>query len=752
MIKKYSDKFTFYYKVSFFIVTLASFGSIIYFWSGGFLDGTKSKNLHRSHYILEKINSTKPINEVKSLVFSENNKIALSLIASVEKDLEVLNNSVSDDEYDTINSELQRLKAAVAALISFPRTDKVFNVLNTKVSKFHSFVSKNEWRTLKRGANRLSSYSDGYINKNSLSSIVSKMKNEIAAMKETTSNSFLKKAEKERILKRLNSFSSELNMLSDYSQQRKKFVGVQKEFYQIMHKWLGKISPVVSYQKIRVTKSSMLFISSILIIFSLSLCLFIVGILRSKRVLRKSLREYEKDLEAYITKCIYDGLEPDSNFSCGFKNFTKRQHHIYKSQISFGKVVKESLPFASAMIASSGQITWTNLAFEKLIAKFNTKIDSIEDFKDLFGLEEDNPFVDAIVNETGGIFQLRLDTKEGFLPLEIYLNPGRSHREKYVMVYIYNLETFEQTINDQAIEILSPIKKAINSMANDTFLDNKQQLQRDFEDHKIDEIFNLFNLLSHNIEKRFSFLSSQIDSAKGSFERSDDLTKKLEEAIAPNRDEIILLKNACNKFKAFTINFINESKSNLNSLSFIKKDMNLWLDEVELRKKEQKICEQNISNLISSITKMNSLFKSLKEFRQSMAISKAKLSQKAMSIIPVSDLNNSQKQFLETLEEFSHSFRELDILLKALDKASHLSFSIADSINTPVFDVDFGLINQGIVQLEEVINKARVDGEDDLVTSLSHMYKAIKKISVSLNFSYSHLQNYHQDVEQHQIN
>jgi len=231
---------------------VATLGTIFYFWKLGFIDGSRNKDLHKVNYILEQIESKNPVKEIKTTVYNENPKLAISKVESLEADLEKINRMVDDKDFSDIKKESQDVKTSIANLISFSKTGKVISVFNDKLSKFNTYVENQKWRTLTRTSNRILNLTTGHINRKELSGLIKTIEKDFSYMVKVTENSILPSPDKSEILSRISNLEVETNMLKKYLEERSFFYGVINSYKKNLSEWVTKISPELSYQKIQV--------------------------------------------------------------------------------------------------------------------------------------------------------------------------------------------------------------------------------------------------------------------------------------------------------------------------------------------------------------------------------------------------------------------------------------------------------------------------------------------------------------------
>src|SRR5690606_34183929 len=124
---------------------------------------------------------------------------------------------------------------------SFPKTNKVFSVFNDKLQNFYTFVKENNWRTLTRVSERVLSVSQGYVNKNKLSNVISDIEKDLSYMEKVTENSILSRADKSEIASRIQNLRVETKMLSEYVTKRTAFYKEIKNLDEEFAKWMDVV-------------------------------------------------------------------------------------------------------------------------------------------------------------------------------------------------------------------------------------------------------------------------------------------------------------------------------------------------------------------------------------------------------------------------------------------------------------------------------------------------------------------------------
>ena len=231
---------------------IATLAVIFYFWKLGFIDGSKGKDLHQASFILETYESKNILQEIKTLILNENPKLAIEKTKDVEADFEKIHSQVEVNEFEQLKTSLQRSKTSAANMISFTKIDKVINVFNQKMDNFYGFVKKNNWKTLTRMSDRVFSLTNGHINKEGISKLVSQLEREFEMMTKITERSVLTSSEKSEILSRINSLKTEVTMLKKYAEERRFYFQLHGETQKAITNWLKAVAPELTLQKLKI--------------------------------------------------------------------------------------------------------------------------------------------------------------------------------------------------------------------------------------------------------------------------------------------------------------------------------------------------------------------------------------------------------------------------------------------------------------------------------------------------------------------
>ncbi len=524
MIEKVSKRFTQYYQVSLVLIMIATLGVILYFWKLGFIDGSKGKDLHQASYILETYDSKNIFKEIKDLIVNENPKLAIEKTKEIEKDLGKVNQLVEVKEFKTLDSDIQKLKTSAANLISFSKVDKVINVFNTKMDKFYAYVKINKWRTLTRMSDRVYSQTNGHINQKKLLSLVKNVNRDFNTMIKVTDNSVLSRKDKSEVISRIENLKIEIGMLKKYADERAFYSQLHQETKVSLKNWYNSVSPEITLQKLQMDQIGRFYVLGLLGILFLVTGVFFTSFVVNKVYFRKARGFIEEEFENYINETLLDEkpLNPEL-FSENFQAFSERMSGYFSKRMSFGSIFQDALPLSSILLDNNLKVVWANKQFcrDIDISEEEMKKDYMSwDFLNkLTNIGNNDPVMEALKNKVAGIYQIKIkpNSESTAKPFEMFVSPVKYKGNTRVMLFFYNLTNLEDTIQEQARCLLSPIYKSLDLMIERKF-QASDELAQEFSISENDNIYEQFIQLNdkykqieNNLIDQLEFLHSEVE-------------------------------------------------------------------------------------------------------------------------------------------------------------------------------------------------------------------------------------------------
>lgn len=674
MIEKLSRNLNQFYHVSLVLIMVATLGTIFYFWNLGFVDGSRNKELHKVNYVLEQIQSKLPLKEIKATVYNENAKTAISKVETLESDLEKINGLVEDEKYPEVKKEIQDVKTSIANLISFPKTVKVFSVFNDKLEKFNTYVDGKGWRTLTRTSSRILNITTGHINRKELAKLISTINKDFAYMAQVTDNSVLPSADKSEILSRISNLEVETTMLAKYLEEKKFFIDTINNFETNMNEWIAKVSPELSFQKIQVEQMGRYYLMGLFGILGLVSTIFFTSFFFQKWHRNKAQAELEDFLEKFISEGMVDTKPQDlKTFSKRFQNFSEQTAGYIDKRMSYGSIFQEALPLSSIMLDKNLKVTWANQQFcddwELSEDEINKDYLSWDYLSKLTNIGDNDPVLEALKHNIAGIYQvqIKVNEKSEVRPYEMFVSPVKYNKQTKIMLFFYPLMSLQETIRDQAISIVNPIKRSLSLIARGEYTDeNKEALYKEFEIAGITPVMGEFNDLVSQFSEEKNQLYDQIEILYSKLDSFADLTDDIEKAnfkaAESNRGQV-------KDIKAF--------KTDIIDLSYLGKEAEaLSLHELKTIDKTVRAFNSNftkVTELKSIVEEMSISMPKFTVFKEDIKAQKNLLNDTKLRLAhSIAQLIHVKKKITDpaTVERFANSFDRVNSEFQKLDSIS----------------------------------------------------------------------------------
>jgi hypothetical protein len=758
MIESVSKKLTKFYQVSLIIAMVATLGIILYFWKLGFIDGSRSKDLHKASYILETYESRKPFKEISNLIKNENPKLAISKIKEYQTELEKVNKQVEVKEFSVLKDDLQGLKTAAAKLISYSKTQKVISVFNAKMNKFYDYVKAQNWKTLTRMSDRVFSQTKGHINKNKLGLLVKNVQRDFSSMIKITERSVLSRNDKAEILSRISNLKIEIEMLKNYKNELTSFNTDFKKVETSISKWFSAVSPEVTFQKLKVEQIGRYYVMGFVGILMLLTTIFFVSFLFNKWFFSKAQREIEAKIEHLVSEGMLEN-DPSvfASYSKEFQNYAQNMNAYFDKRMSFGSIFQEALPLSSILLDKNLKVIWANKQFCENWSiseeEINKDYMSWDFLSKLTNLGHDDPVLEGLKHNVAGIYQIKIKANDesDVRPFEMFVSPTSYQGETRIMLFFYDLTNLEQTIQEQAKGILSPVQDSI-----DLILDNKfkpsEELESAFEIAKIENIYDQFVTLSENLANKELIQNNQIEYL---YSRVDVLEDTINDIHLSNCDSLNVSKSSVGSLKVFKENVIGLSGLSRDLDSITSKEQELIFTNINaLKISLSKINELKSvgDELVEAMPRYNNLKTDIRELKSSLYESKSKLAhelsqltilmKRANDASSIEKLGRTITKVNGTFTELSKSSDELDKKVSNLElvmskaqmilSASHEKLGSINS-NYEAQQIELSENEAQIIKKVKASSTTRLEGfEGNIVSSLQDIFQATKS-----NITYS---------------
>ncbi len=693
MLLKASRSLQVYYVV---ILTLAisAFGfGVKYFWDNGPFNVENLNSAFEASLHFDELKNKRSLTSVKNLVDQDRARDAILRLNATDGRAKTLHNTNSVDSYDDFSDALLQTKKNLNKLISYPQMGSVVLVLANKVSAFESFVVQNNWRTLTRISRRMkarvsgrSIQTPGFFTKEKLSNLLKLTEKDIDLMERVTTGSVLSSGDKQMILSKMKTFSTELTMLKRYTRALDNFYGSYSRLETLYKKWFAEVAPQITLTKLKMEKDTRTMAFALLGLGGFLVLALLGGVVYFGRVRRKE----QDELEATILKHIQDGLFPlesklhDNKGSEYFSREFERCREYFHKRISFGTVFQEAVPFSSVLLDSNLNVSWANDLFYEHwnLGETHREGSSISwDYLQQYtNLGEDDPVLMAHNQGIAGIYQIQVKdpkTHES-LPYEMYVSPVEYSKQKRIMIFFYPLRSLEETIANQTKAIVGPVRRTLDALSQGTFEGKEvEKLAKDYEVAGIGELFQKFQTFHCSVENIKSELMAEIQNLENAVSDQIKLIADIEalenRMVSQDQESKVNFE----KSKAALIHNIDlryelEALFNkiLNLSKGILKEESILVDSCEATKD---IIEEN-KKAFTAIYKTKDEFKSLKEgidelrARLNQSLEQTLLFMKREGIDPklessISKVRLEMRGVEKVLQSFNTVLRNLDVSL-----------------------------------------------------------------------------------------
>ncbi len=740
MIENISKKITQFYQISLVVIMLSTLGVVLYFWKLGFIDGSRGNDLHKSSYILETYDKKRIFNEVKTLIRDENPKLSIKRIKEMESDFEKVHSQVDIPEYEALKINLQSLKNGAAALITYPKVSKVQKVFNNKMMNFYEYVKQNNWRTLTRMSDRIFSQTRGHINIDKIDLLAKNINRDFNSMIKITENSILSRKDKAEVVVRIKNLQIEIKMLGKYAAGRTAFYRNYTDTNEAIKSWVAGVAPELTLQKIQVEQIGRYYVMGLLGIFSIVFGAFLGSFVWNKWSLKKSQSDIESVIENLISHNIIEKETLEAGvFSKNFESFTRNMTSYFHKRMSFGSIFQDAMPFSSILLDNNLKVLWANKQFceDWLISndEINKEYMSWDFLNKLTNIGNDDPVLEALKHNVAGIYQVQIkpNDKAPARPFEMFVAPVKQHGESRIMLFFYDLTNLEETIQDQAKSLLTPIKKSLNLMESGQ-LTRSEDLEQEFGISGTLDIYNRFIELNEKVRNDNQRLIDKVEMLYNSIEVLEDLVANLEGGLVEGMN---LNKTKVQSLKVFKDSVIGMSQlsKNLNQ-SMLKGRELIDVNKTTVFGSAQKIVEMKslTTEMMGTLPRFNKVKEEIKEAKSHFQDSKSKmgheLAQMTLFMKRINEPNGVEKVG-RTFSRFSQTFGDVAEYANQLDKKiSHLELIISKA------QLVFNSSHERLTQLEISKEKSQIIACDEFSKSSADLMvnstKSIEKLETEI--------------------
>lgn len=729
MISRILRKSTLFYQISVAVCFFGTLGVILNYWYNGTLKQNETNNIFEVSFMLKNLEKGIELKRVENLALSSNLKKSIEELELLKNKTNFINNQLPQDEYEQLDKSLNTINKGLVGILSYPDRTELLSVLRDRVVNFNKFVSENKWRTLTR-------VSDSLIVKlktrrNNISILKNKYKaskNSVEQLKAITERSVLTRHFKSAIIAKLSLMDKELSMLSKYINSVEKLKADIQDTSKRFKNWLELISGDVNENLEEKNKETKKFIFSLLSVLGISFIFFSLGFFTNKHWIRNGQRELEANMVEIIEAVVRNKrVVNEEDFSNGFIHSVEKNMNYAQKRMNFGFIFQETLPIPGILLDNNLKVIWANNTFCDTWGVSDQKIASSYLSWDLLkkqtNLDEQSPILEAIKNNIAGIYQISVISNETSkrTPYEMYVRPIEFRGEKSVMLYFYPLNFMEETIKQQSLVTLTPIRKSLEMIvAKDFSHERLNKLKDDFKEAGAEDLYmnfrKAFDILDDAIQN-FNDQRNFSENLNSNFvNKTSELTELLDTQGLINRkaaERIMELRDRIVEYSSIKEDIYNNA---LEDLTKLKKVSNAF---TKLNKNYEENFEkvQNLSNVIDNI-------EITKDQSRKVKLSLSENFNRIITLINTgrtSDIANYKDKLVEEIKQFEKSQTELDV---HISKAT----MIAESISNIESSVQIPSESEAMKRDQEYLSyhSKTINLEDQIVDTIKDVYDCMK--------------------------
>lgn len=754
------------YNVCAMIILLCGLsGSLYYFWASGQLNGQYTSSLLEAKIVVNQLLKKDRFTELKHYAESFRRSLLKKEIDFMQKDIVNLNKNLTvKGKLNSVLEESLLIKSSLSNLSAQPRIDSILGVFKAKISKFEAFVVKNRWKTLTRISSRINrkiTKLDG-LNYGRLKYLIRSIKQDFSIIGNVTETSILSREDKAVILLKVKGMQTELQLMEKVLAAQGKFIASLAKLSQVVQRDLQEVNSFLTLERLNLNEKNKYFMYSLFALIAFLLCYFVFYKIIMNLEKIKAQRYLEESFHHILSHNIIKGRtfsEKESFVSKKFQKMLLESRKYIQKRMNLGILLQESLPFSTILLDQDLKINWANNIFYeewKLQSLKEKNVGLSWDYISRFtNLGELDPVKDSINNKVSSIHQIqvKLSHESNKVPYEMYISPIDVNDELNIMVFFYPLTSIEETISNQSMSIVNPIKKTLKEIRQGTFTEEfKKNIFKEFELAEIEDIFKELCELSDKETSQKKGLVGEIK--KIELERNDlnklffDVKNIVEDILKTHSIFITHL----GKVKESIINVVEQRNkvSNLihNQNSFI----NIIFEKVNFLFKTTEIYKNKITEFIQMVNILNNVRNEVKGYKESLKnsqnsiiqlIDQGMIFQKTNDFNPekifhvMSNIKSNIKQFDNIQKKYDKEMVKIDLQISKLDML--LDKDQLENDNQEIFDdwCHFTERLDGHKAQHEELNKNMMGLEDVLVKNLKRIYESFREDNLKVRQIYN---------------
>ncbi|MGB0454052.1 MAG: hypothetical protein ACPGJV_10095 [Bacteriovoracaceae bacterium] len=694
---RYRNRTFFIFSLSFFAFT-ASFGIYLYY-------KVQSQQSFSVDSYIETVNYSASLDNVKKIVSSDFNTNQIhrsreffSKFSKVEKSVKSINSAL-DIESENLDKAFKGIKKNFNSLVSKPLFNDLLTVFKRRTQSFLAFARENKWPTLTRISKRIIARFDSLMVKNkerfqaqSSAQTVKLIRDDINQLDKITKNSRLTNENKEMVIKRLGPIKEELNNISLTLSAFKVFENNLFAYKNQVKKWIHEVAPLIEEKKMAFSQGAKNYSKYIVVLIVSSILFLIGGIF----IFRKENLVQGGKIKDHLLEVIKNDILTDKERTLseedneitdeGYDYKIEQLRSYYQKRMKLGKILHSTCPFPVFILDRDLKISWSSEQFRKLFSLSDDFEVTWDSFRRNTNLGENDPIDAAIRSDVGGIYQIQLRTvsSENPLPFEIYVTPAKEFNKKQVVVWLYPLQSMEETLSDQLKSTIGPVSRMLTALTLETYNPEfASELRNDFEVagitnvlDKFDDYLELVATRNRDAQNKIHGLEEELIQKKQiiyeSRETLNNLSSESSEQdflLGELKTKFINLINYCEKLEDTEVSIVQ-------SVSKYRSYLEKTLDQSSL----QKEFIWNVQKLSTNFEELRTKVRSLKD--QTMLMKKRNLSEQEL----MGQLENVLVEQKALQKHCDLSVSKLELYLSNLPKTDdkkfrHLTMECADGIS-----------------------------------------------------------------------
>lgn len=531
-----------YYLIVVLLIMGFNAAILSYYLHSRLVDTVHTSSIHEAGVFLEELKQQREFEKVQKLVEGDNVRSAVKLLENIEskiKEVSFIRKITEND--DRFWQTIIDLKESLGKLLSYSEISAIFKVIEGKVNKLSDLATENKWESLARMSARLQTrfYVKRVYSYDNINDFYNRFNQNTSTIKNIVENSSIQKEDRIKIVSQLDSLQVELSILEKYLKDLKGFNEKYRSCKSFYEKWIDQMSMDLSLEKIKLVQKSERLVWGMWGLLSFIFAALVLGMIVYHQCSKKGKKIFEEEVLEIIRKGVMavDSEFGEERFSNEFVQEIKRGHYYVQKRMNFSSIFQAAMPFPAILLNGSLKVIWANPLFCETfkIKNFEFEKESLSwDYLIRFtNITENDPVISGLKYDLAGIYQIKIKVDQNSMAksYEMYVCPVNVSGQKRLMILFYPLTSMEETIINQGLTLIGPVKKALDALTAELY-DSKfvETVKSEFEQAGISEVYEKFNRLFEKISTQKQNLSLEIN-------KLEDRINKYHNSVAVVRNE-----------------------------------------------------------------------------------------------------------------------------------------------------------------------------------------------------------------------